>query len=102
MIMKIPKQIKIGGHTYKVKEDHKFVERSDLLGLCDHYQRIIFITPFDVNGAKRGRTGIEETFIHELLHAVDEIYNSKKLEEDTVKRISEGLYQVFKDNDLLR
>lgn len=100
--MKIPKKVKIGGHIYKVDEDYKFIERSDLQGLCDHYQRAIFITPFDTNGSKRERTGIEETFIHELIHCVDEIYNGKKLEEETVKRISEGLYQVLKDNNLLK
>ena len=100
--MEIPKKLKVGGHIYNVDTDYSFVERSDRYGHSDHAMKEIKITPVDSNGKKRHESGIEETFIHEILHCVDEVYNAHNLEEGTVERLSQGLYQVLKDNDLIK
>jgi hypothetical protein len=44
---------------------------------------------------------VEAIFLHELLHAVDNVYNAHGLEEEVVHRLAEGLYQVLNDNGLL-
>ena len=42
-----------------------------------------------------------QIFIHELLHAIDYVYNANKFkDDDTIERLSQGLYQVLKDNKL--
>lgn len=36
--------------------------------------------------------------MHEILHAVDKNYNNGSLSEKALSRLSQGLYQVLKDN----
>ncbi len=36
--------------------------------------------------------------MHEIVHCVDVNYNRHSLSEEAVDRLSEGLYQVLKDN----
>lgn len=100
--MKIPKQLKVGGHIYKVNKSYKFKERSDRIGYSDRLLLQINITPFDGTGFHLKKSKVEEAFFHELLHCVDDIYNAGKLGEDATERLSNGLYQVLKDNNLLR
>lgn len=100
--MKIPKQLKVGGHVFKVWEKYRFQDRSDRCGQSEIDELRIKITHMTQNGTLRPRSQIEQTFIHEMLHCVDGIYNNHKLTEDDVSRISEGLYQVLQDNRLLK
>ena len=44
---------------------------------------------------------IEETFLHEVIHSVDLIYNGGRLKEETVRQLAQGLYQVLNDNGML-
>jgi len=87
--MKIPKKVKVGGLTYKVLLNYKFKEREDLRGQCDNTSQEIRLA------GNICQEGIEQTFMHELLHAIDNVYNAYKLDDDTVERISQGLYQTL-------
>lgn len=100
--MIIPKKLKVGGHTYQIVQGYQFQERIDLTGQADHSLLTIRLGDRDQNGALKPRSKVEATFIHELLHCVDDIYNSSKLEEVLVDRLAEGLYQVLNDNGLLK
>ena len=100
--MKIPKKIKVGGHIYDVDTNYFFKERFDRCGSSDHQQKEIKITKIDTGGRPRHISDVEVTFIHELLHCVDEVYNANSLEEKSVSVLAEGLYQVLKDNKLLK
>jgi len=96
--MKIPDKVKIAGHYYKVIWDDKGLIKKHLIGqssndfkeirLCKHYK----------SKRSRARSEIEETFLHEIIHTVDRHYNNDSLSEKTVDRLSQGLYQVLKDN----
>jgi len=99
--MIIPKQIKVAGFDYDVDLEFLFKERNDRLGFTDFELSEIKVTN-TCDGLPRKRERIEESFIHELLHCIDNGYNADKLEEDTVRRMSKGLYQVLKDNRLLK
>lgn len=101
--MKIPKSLKVGGHTYSVTYSKGNDEKKgkDSWGLTNHEHKNIYIDK-DVPESQR-----EETFIHEILHCVThhtkinyEMDDDK--EENLVKRIACGLYMVLKDNNLLR
>jgi len=99
--VKIPETVKIGGHVYKVIRNYKFKERTDRRGQIDYGLKEIRLQEEDISG-KYVRSEVEQTFIHELLHAVENIYNSQNLNEEIIERLSQGLYQVLKDNKMLR
>ena len=95
--MNIPKSVKVGGQTFKVIKDYVFTERVDINAQCDS----------DYNEIKLGqlwrekcRTRQEDIFLHEIIHAVDNIYNGNKLQEEDVVNIGQGLYQVLTDNKI--
>ncbi len=98
--MKIPNQVKVGGKHYQISYPYLFAEREDRLGQTNNHTNKIFIA--DQSGNKPiAIENIEETFFHEIIHAIDWVYNGGQLEEEVVSRLSEGLYQVLSDNNLL-
>jgi len=96
--MKLLDKVKVGGHWYNVVFPYTFKERIDLDGHTDNDILEIKISQGDCAGQKLAEGKIEELFLHELLHIVDDVYNASALDEPTVKRLGQGLYQVLKDN----
>jgi len=96
--MNIPKNIKIGGHNITVKYPYKFKERSDIFGLTNHTRYEILLADMDENGIKLCKSKILNNFWHEVIHQIDGIYNGLNLDEDTVIRLGQGLFQVLNDN----
>jgi hypothetical protein len=95
--MKIPKSIKVAGHVYTISFPYIFTERTDLCGASHHDTLKFLISDISRTGEPKPRSAIEETLMHEIVHAVDVKYNAGKLDEETVQRLSEGLYQVLSD-----
>lgn len=100
--MKLPKKLKVGGHIYKIIFPFKFTERVDLVGQHDSQTLEIRVNDKDSGGRDIADSRIKEVFWHEILHAIDVAYNGDKIEEDTVRRLSEGLYQVLNDNFIVK
>ncbi len=100
--MTIPKSIKVGGRIYNVVFPYVFKERTDIGAQACHYTNEIRIADLTATGEAIDRTNIEITFIHELLHCVNVVYNAGNIDEDTIERMGEGLYQVLQDNGLLK
>jgi len=96
--MKIPNKIKIAGHNYKVKFDDERLGKKGLVGQCNEDFKEIRICKYYNSKRARVKSEIEETFMHEILHAVNRNYNNSSLSEKAIDRLSNGLYQVFKDN----
>ncbi len=95
--MKIPKKLKVAGVTYRVKvlESGEVAPNTFEYGSANHADCLIVLnstTPQDVQ---------EETLFHEAVHCVNERFGVA-LEEAQVKALSAGLYQILKDNKLLR
>ena len=100
--MRVPSSIKIGGLTYKVIKNFKFSKKDGsnykiFIGDANHKNLEIRLS---TNGISREK--VEETFLHEVLHCVDDIYNNNSLSERSINSLSCGLYQVLKDNNLLK
>ncbi len=99
--MKIPKILKIGGHQYKIIFPHIFTERFDRVGDIDYSKKIIRIAR-DCGNEKRVDSAITVTFIHEVLHAIDDLTGHEMFSgnngEKLVEALSEGIYQVLIDN----
>ena len=96
--MNIPKKINIGGIIYDVE----FVKKADdelnkfnLYGNIDFVDCKIKIADGINNQMK------EVTLIHEVLHGIAQNY-SMDFKEDEIERLSNGIYQVLKENNLLK
>ena len=89
--MKIPKQLKIGGHVYKVI----FVEDlPDANADIDEKKNVIRIDS-EVTKSQQ-----EAAFIHEILGACNPTLHEK--DHIALASLAEQLYQVLSDNNLLR
>ena len=95
--MKIPDKTKVAGHDYKVVWDDEKLSNEGPIGLACHNRLIVFLCRI-FRGEKLAKSVIEENLFHEIVHTVDCVYNNHSLDEKTVDRLSEGLYQVLKDN----
>lgn len=94
--MKIPHKLKIRRSKWTVKFDDKIEQTEKAVGLCIRSTKQIFISP------NQDRNEIEETFIHELLHACwPEDICSDRLEEKIVAPMAEVLYNALKESKLL-
>lgn len=96
--MNFPKTLKIGPFRYSVLPNYRFKERTDYFGQSDYALKEIRITPVDLNGNKRNPQDIEETFWDDVYTVGEE----NKLKENMIRRLSTGLYQVLRDNNLLK
>lgn len=88
--MKIPKQLKIGGHTFQVKLVPKNIfSDSDTVGFCSLDDNTISIAESLTQSQK------EAALLHEIMHAMNWC-----LEENILESLSQQFYQVLKDNKL--
>ncbi len=101
--MKIPKKVKVGGFIYPVIENADVANEGNVYGSTHLRRQKIFLEPSETQQKK------EQTFIHEVLHAIwnqiglnTRMKDTPKLEEEIIDGLSHGLYQVLKDNDLLK
>ena len=89
-VIKIPKQIQIGGHTYKVFYRPYLSKDDGNRGGINHRKQVIYIEPENPASQKNA------TMLHEILHFIETVF-ALNLTDDDVDRISEGLLQVFSD-----
>ena len=88
--MKIPDKILVGGHTYEVVVGNdRGLESEGLRGSHSGFLRKIEL---------RSEMSDEElscTFIHEILHAINEVYINSVLIEREVDGLANGFHQVL-------
>lgn len=106
--MKIPNKLKIGGRIYKVFYPHKFKDSlAPHYGLHDAGGQTIKIAKKDEFGENRNKESIYHTFLHEVIHAIDNVYNGGRLSawekgEETIDSIAEGIMQILLSGDIRR
>jgi len=97
--MKFPKQIKIGGKTFEVKFDTKEAIRHSYNGFISHDEQVISLAQ-DIHIECQ-----QQNLLHEIIHGIDldgSIKDDgKRLSENEVRRLTAGLYQILKDNELM-
>jgi len=101
--MKIPKKIKIGGHELLVNSDSKkFSKELKLDGLCG--TTFLGADVILINRHSICKSQQEESFLHEIIHHIlfHAGFNKETENEVLVQSLASGLYQVLKDNDLLK
>ncbi len=90
--IKIPKKLKVGGFDYSLEmSEYHDRELWDAENWGEHsvkLRRIRISTGCSVQQ-------FSETFWHEIIHAVDTVYQGSKLSNDEVAALSNGLFQVL-------
>ena len=94
--MTIPSEIKVGGINYKVEiVDHLPHEETGYKwGECDYQRGTIKIWK-ELSSEKQ-----EQTFIHELTHAIAHEAGIDNQDEDLINRFALVAYMVIKDNPI--
>lgn len=98
--MNIPERIKIGGFDWSIKSDANVTYEGQIHGSTHNQTQTIFL---DQDGTQQKR---EQTLLHEIMHAIwwqsglVKRFTDHKMEEEVIDALSNGLYQVLKDNDI--
>jgi hypothetical protein len=94
--MNIPEKVKVGGMNYTVTQSDKIIDIKRCRGLINHEMHTI-----DIDNAVQDKQGCEQTFLHELVHAITR-ERSIKFDcgdnESITDEIAKGLHQVIIDN----
>ncbi len=93
----LPSTIKIGGFDYEIKVDGEtdtLLIDNDNWGEHSGRQRLLRIK------STAPPQQFSKTFIHEILHAIDLVYQNGKLSNEEVSAISNGLLQVLEQLDV--
>ena len=90
--MKIPKSLKVGGHKIAVeKVNTKDIESG---GEYNYYYNLIRIRIDDCP-----ESSISECFLHEIIECI-KVRNQLNIDHTHLTVLSEGLFQVIRDNEL--
>lgn len=93
-MIRIPGSVRVGGMDYAVKYGEGIddeLNRYSLDGRCEYAGCRILLRSTVIPQV------MGNVFIHELLHAVDNVYNNFGLSEEETWRLAHGITQVLKD-----
>ena len=90
--MIIPKEIDVGGYTFKVRCDYETTQQLIADGHDGEHSYARKILRFRNDLPQQE---VDNLFLHEILHAIDGQYCAAELEEKQVLRLANGLHQVF-------
>ena len=95
--MNIPKKLKAYGHIYDIVfHDRECVGGTSSLGTTNVYKKLkIWIDN------TMGKSQQESTLLHEIIEIISSL-NSMSLNESQVCQLETGLYQILRDNNLLK
>jgi len=89
--IRIPKQIKIGAHSYKVSFNYHLKGMGEADAATQHEWQKVFIAP-ELPPSQR-----TVSLLHEVLHIINKIYRCG-ITEENIDRLSEGLAEFLIDN----
>ena len=94
--MKIPKKLNILGHTYTIEfRDRDKNDGASNPASCNIMEGKIWID------TRQSQDSKEAGLLHEIIEVINYL-QALKLEHNKISLLETGLYQVFKDNDLLK
>lgn len=94
--MRIPTSVRIGGVEYAIEiQDNVRIENNLCYGKICYEESVIVLSNTD----GLGKMHREMTLLHEILHGIFWHFNiDVKNEEELIRKITPGLYQVLSDN----
>lgn len=96
--MRIPKKIKIASHDIKIRRKKKSDDSLLAFGYADlaHNEIVLFR---EFGGKPLEESTVTETFLHEIIHQVAQLYGIS-LKEREVNQLAAGLLQVIRGNKI--
>jgi len=91
MIIKVPREIKIGTHTFKVKLDPHLHADEEKYGQINYRTQEIRIWSDAPASTKN------EALLHEIIHLAQHVYRVEITDQD-IDRIAETIAQFLSDN----
>ena len=89
MVIVIPKEIKIGGHTFRIMLDRGLVA-DGIRAHIDFKRLVIGINPDKKDSIKA------EALLHEFFHGVNLIYLNNRIDsDDEIEPLAEGVFQIL-------
>ncbi len=104
--MIIPKSVKVCARVIDIEYPHRFQDCVAVnWATFNPTGQKISISDVDQHGNERHSDGVAHSFLHEVLHAIDFLYNNYEISnhedgERWMDQIAEGLLQVVRDNNL--
>ncbi len=91
--MRIPKSLKIGGHTYSVSivKPSEVSDDKSACGATTYSRGVIELN------ANRMKSHIEQTLFHEVFHVLN-----SELHHALLDSLAQQIYQVLSDNKMLK
>ncbi len=91
MKVKVPSEIKIATHTYRVRYDSHMRHDEACYGQVNHREQTIDIE------TSIPPSVMNQTLIHEIVHIVDKVYVCR-MDEDDLERLSNGMAELLFNN----
>lgn len=89
--------IKVGGFAFKVIDDSEVLNAAGLVGQTRTMDVVIALRAGNVPDSY-----VTQSALHEVLHAIADIYmETEQPNESTIASMSQGLFQVLRDNPKL-
>lgn len=89
MEIKVPKEIKLLTHTYKISFDKKELDSTGTCGLTKHLYQKIYLDKQSLPPSE-----LNQVFLHELIHVIERHF-CVRLEDADVERLSQGLAEIL-------
>ena len=83
MRVKIPREIKIATHSYRVEFNPLLWHEESLKGMANHIKQVIQIDPVLAHSQKT------VTLLHEINHVINDTFRCK-LDEDEIDKMAQG------------
>ena len=91
MKVKIPKEIRLLTHTYKIRSNTMETRSMGAMAISHHYHQEIII---DKKGMPRSE--YEQSFFHEVFHVIERHF-SMTFDDSDIDRLAEGLVAILFD-----
>jgi len=98
--MRIPKEIKYAGHTYKVRQPTIISPKEAKKKRVSYFGQVNFQKQVIKLRSSEPQTQKEQSLMHELIHIVDH-HNKGGLKEEQVEYLAKDLYAILKSNKVI-
>ena|SRR3990167_132499 len=88
----IPKKIQVAGFTYKIEQNGRAQHELQRVSNYGDNQEFSLTMRIDGNLSSQLRS---HTFVHEILHIINDTYNNHNMTEEAIHSMGHGLSQVL-------
>ena len=91
-LIKIPKHIKVSGFDYKIRTSQRINAELKAQGLRGSHAEALREIDIHTDAPPQD---LSNTFMHEIIHAINTVYAHCNLTEEHVDNVTNGIHQVL-------